>query len=356
VHLTARQRFEHAFSPEDRLAVPCYAALTDAMALNAQSCELLDAAPERQQNPMLLLAALHLAALRGHPVLTPLYDQLDNGQLVDPTGFASRVLSVVHSEPDLIRNELHRSTQTNEINRSAIIATVLHELGTRGFNHISLIDLGCSMGLNLYPDYQHYAITDDGRDGTIVSELRNPASAWSPLPTIAQRVGIDQQPLDPTNADDVLWLRACLWPEQRRRTKRLVAALESEPSWPRATRHTGSALDLVQRTIDACPPDSTPVVMHCWMAAYLTTDEQRALRETLMSSGRPVVWIALEHPVLVQGLEPPPKPDELDASHAGATAIMVALPGSDLAWWGTAHPHGRWVSLDVSGPNADRSR
>ena len=53
------------------------------------------------------------------------------------------------------------------------------------------------------------------------------AAAVPPLdpPPVAWRAGIDLSPVDLRDPDDVRWLRACVWPDQRARHERFEAAL-----------------------------------------------------------------------------------------------------------------------------------
>jgi len=62
-----------------------------------------------QRNPMLVLASLHLAALRGHPVLAPIYADARHGLITDHVAAADVVVGALNREPELVRSELHRS-------------------------------------------------------------------------------------------------------------------------------------------------------------------------------------------------------------------------------------------------------
>jgi hypothetical protein len=261
---------------------------------------------------MLVLAALHYGALRGDRDLAPLYERLASRT---PEEFASRVTAVLEARPELVREQLWRATQTNEPGRSAVLAAVLNELHGRGVGDVHLIDVGTSMGLNLYPDY--YRINDDEGDDVILTmEDLNNNVATSPLPRIHERIGIDLNPLDPENPDDVLWLKACLWPEEPQRARRLDAILQEMVLWPRATRLKGSAVDLIDDALDLCSPDATPVIFHSWVAAYFTSDEQSRWRERIMRHVRTrATWIYFEHPWGVKGLDPPERTRLWQSSH-----------------------------------------
>src|ERR1035437_9997527 len=178
-------------SPEDRDRLPRYRHLLDALALSRVANELLDAAPPEQRNPMLVLAALHFNALNGEAPLTPLYEAIAE---VDPDAFARGVVGALERDPTLVSAHLHRRTQTNEPGRSAILGQVLRALAIRGASDVHLIDVGTSMGLNLYPDmYRTNSGVDDDPLNFEVLGLAGPLLD-SPLPVIHHRVGVDLNP------------------------------------------------------------------------------------------------------------------------------------------------------------------
>ncbi len=337
--------YRHALSPEDRERLPRYRHLLDALALSPVATQLLDATPPEQRNPMLILAALHFNALNGEATLAPLYEAIGE---VDPEDFAQGVVGALERDPTLVSGHLHRRTQTNEPGRSAILGQVLRALADRGTSDVHLIDVGTSMGLNLYPDFYR---TNSGDDGDLLNfevlELAEPL-VDTPLPAIHQRVGIDLNPLDPQTSDDVQWLKACLWPEEPLRRRRLEAMLEAMFSWPPASRRRGSALDVIDDVIDSCPSGATPVVFHSWVAAYFSRADQVTWRETMIRHTRSrAIWVYFEYPPAVKGLNPPAA--TAASPRPGGSQIVVTECGREQASWGWTHPHGRWIALSPPG-------
>ena len=76
----ARRRYHYSFTREDHDRLPFYSALMTALENDVVAQELLAGIRVEQRNPMLVLAALHLAALRGHPVLAPIYHDARHGR------------------------------------------------------------------------------------------------------------------------------------------------------------------------------------------------------------------------------------------------------------------------------------
>ena len=340
--LAADVFYRMAMSPEDLERLPRYRHLLDALARSSVARQLLDAAPAEQRHPMLVLAALHFNALRGDAELAPLYEAISQ---IDPEEFARGVVEALERDPTLVSAHLHRRTQTNEAGRSAILAQVLRALALRGVDDIHLIDVGTSMGLNLYPDRYRTNGTDaDDLLNFNVDVLAN-TLLESPLPAIHERVGIDLHPLDPHDDDDVQWLKACLWPEEPLRRRRLEAMLAAIDSWPAARRVKGSALDVIDGVIDSCPRDATPVVFHSWVAAYFSDDDQVAWRRAMMRHSRErAIWIYFEYPPAVRGLGSPV--NATPSPRKGGSQIVVTERGRDQVSWGWTHPHGRWIAMN----------
>lgn len=332
--------YQRSLAPEDRERLPAYAALVDALGASEIGRALLREVRPEQRNPMLILAALHFQALRGDPVLAPLYAKIAD---LEPRDFARDVVARLEECPALVRDELHRATQTNEIGRSAVLVALLAELCARGVTDIHLIDVGTSMGLNLYPDF--YFVNEPGHGAlSLTMEELSPHVTTHPLPRIHERIGIDLNPLSPNSPEDVAWLRACLWPEEPQRAERFDAVLEAMKQWPIATRLAGSAVSRIDDALELCPPEAVPVIFHSWAAGYFSPDEQVRWREKVLAHVEVrAIWCYLEHPSSVPGLAPP-APDA-ESPRKGGTQIVVALTGGEPAHWGWSHPHGRWIAL-----------
>jgi hypothetical protein len=122
------------------------------------------------------------------------------------------------------------------------------------------------------------------------------------LPEIRARIGVDLQPLDAADPDDLAWLRACIWPgpAAQPRLDRLAAAAAIAAAEPPQLL----AGDLVERLPDALalvPAGVTPVVLHTAVLMYLPRDRREAFAEQVRSRG--VRWIAQEDPAHVPGAE-----------------------------------------------------
>ncbi|MHB8379125.1 MAG: DUF2332 domain-containing protein [Acidimicrobiales bacterium] len=337
----ARKRYHFALAPEDYERLPFYTALLHELEGDAIALELLASVRLEQRNPMLILAALQLAGLQGHSVLGPIYEAARHGQLDDSKGSAQSVIDVLRETPELVRRELWRSTQTNEPGRSAILQVLIAELVANSIEEINLIEVGTSAGINLCFDQFLVRAKDDGNPLTLICEDLTPIDRSRRLPVVKSRVGIDPHPLDLRNEDDRLWLKACLWPEERRRHERLDAIESARLSWPRVTELTGSALERLDEAFELSDADTLTIVVNTWAAFYFTPEEQRAYFEELTRRCREdnVAWISIESTLVAW---PGVNVDD-GAHHRGASQIVVTSPGLSPTHWGWCHAHGRWL-------------
>ena len=341
----ARRLYHFAFNAEDRARLPFYAALLTALEHDEQAQVLLAEVRVEQRNPMLILASLHLAALKGHPVLTPIYSRARTGQMENPSRAATEVLGVVNDEPDTVHRELHRSTQTNEPGRSAVFRAVIALIAQRGHRVINIVDVGTSAGINLYFDRFPVRSRDDENPLTLVCRDDSPIDRSLPLPDVVSRIGVDLAPLDLSIEDDRLWLQACYWPEEPRRMARLDAVLAARPSWPTTTILTGSARDRLGDALALCDPSALTIVVNSYALGYFSESDQIAFFDemTQRCASANVAWISLESPFMVQWATSLTTSDE---ARKGGTQILVTLPGGSPTQWGWCQHHGLWMTLD----------
>jgi hypothetical protein len=155
------------------------------------------------------------------------------------------------------------------------------------------------------------------------------AAYW--LPTVAWRAGVDLNPLDVRDADDVRWLECLIWPEQPHRLDRLrnaVRLARTDP--PHLVR--GDLNQTIRELVAQAPPDATPVVFHSAVLAYLVAGACDAFAETMRSL--PGHWISNEAPGVLPSVErrlPCPEP-------AGRAVYALALDERPVAFTG---PHGQ---------------
>ena len=344
------QRFAEVECRQD----PLYVAICLAVAESPDLLALLDHAPPTQARPNLLLAALHERVLAGveHP-LAAYYPSVGGARMPDAALPALLLDFAQRERPGLLAHLRQRSTQTNEIGRCAVLWPALaHIAGLTGRQDLALLDFGSSAGLNLGVDEYHYdydrfslgapAAADRP---SVCCEWRGdvlpPATPWQ----LVGRQGLDPVPIDVHDEAAARWLRACLWPHDRERAKRLDLALTKARSadWP--VRQTDDGLAAVERWLDELPTGVQPVLFNSWVLAYF---EPAALAQfqTQVAAwvvARGLVWLSAEPPALrPPGLALPPP----DGSGESATLWTLQWADGDglrqaaLAW---SHPHGRWL-------------
>ena len=240
--------------------------------------------------------------------------------------------------PQIERLVTTRFTQTNEVGRCAVIAPVLASLP----QPIALVEVGMSAGLGLFPDLYGYRWTGDdgsvvqagaGADLTIECQVTGVGLPLA-LPQIAWRAGIDRNPLDPEDPDDVAWLRALVWPGEEAREERLARALRATAGRD-VLRVAGDITDALRLVVAAAPSSATVVVLHSATLAYLSRDQRTRHLALLRDLG--VHWVTNEGVRVVPevkdrlpaGFEDDPRP-----------CFVLALDGEPLARVGS---HGQWL-------------
>ncbi|MBX3195430.1 MAG: DUF2332 domain-containing protein [Microbacteriaceae bacterium] len=224
-----------------------------------------------------------------------------------------------------------RRTQTNEIGRCIPLLAALDRIP----GDLALIEVGASAGLCLGVD--RYAYRFEGpagarRLGDGSPELTCRVTGGPPperMPRIAWRRGIDLQPLDLHDPDDVSWLEALLPPDRPERLERLrdaVDRLASDP--PRVVE--GDALDALPGVAAEVPDGLTPVVVSLGTMVYLPPADRVRLAERCAALGARLV-----------AFEPVTALPEVAAGIGGRTApeptaFLLSLDGIPLAY-GSAH-------------------
>ncbi len=299
---------------------------------------------------VLLLAALHHAALVDptlpHAAWFQTADPDRPARGADEGAPAALALAYLVEHEDEVSSFLgtHR-LQTNEVGRiAALLPGVLRAAG-HGLP-LRLLELGTSAGLNLRLDRYRVRYANGpswGPTGGPVldsrAEGRAPRTLGPPTFAVAERRGVDLNPLDPTDPDDVRLLHAFVWADERERHDRLHAAIDVARSVPAAVDRG----DLVAWAGEHGRPQdgTTTVLFHSQVRHLLDRDATADLADTVETCLRaatrdaPFVYLGFERP---RGV-----PDD---GTSWPELTLAASDGSGPPAWSTvlaADWHGRWV-------------
>jgi hypothetical protein len=145
--------------------------------------------------------------------------------------------------------------------------------------------------------------------------------------------GIDLNPLDVTNADDVAWLRCMIWPGEPEREQRLdaaVAVARRDP--PRIVR--GDLVNDLAALAAQAPSHATLVVFHSAVLVYISAARRRDFAAAIADLNAPI-WLSNEAPGTLADLsnEPTPPPD--------TGAFVLARDGHTAL--ALTDDHGTWI-------------
>jgi hypothetical protein len=308
-----------------------YARLSEQIATDDALLHLLLAAPAQQRRPSLLFAAVNALLARDRAAAgarsaagaeLAAYYPTHGGTRPADAGLwpAFRAFCAQHGG-DLAGLLRERSTQTNEIRRCVALRLGLGEVGRHWTGPVALAEIGASAGLNLLFDHYTYRLGDrrpalaprygtrgsSGSDaGKVVigCDVRGGGPAGQvlgPAPAITSRIGLDQEPVDLTDAGARAWLEAFVWPEQTDDLAVLRAAVAIAAQNPGPAVVRGDATTDTARLLGALPGGEPAVVFTASLLSYLGAGARTAFADQLEQAARerPVAWIFAENPGLL---------------------------------------------------------
>ena len=337
----AFERFARVEAPD--LDSPMYAALAAGVAGDDELLALAARRQEGQPAPNMLFGAVQYLLLKGveHP-LGAHYPILSGPEPPPGPAFPPfRAFCLEHREAvgELVAT---RRTQTQVVRRCTCLLPAFGLVHREVGAPLALIDVGASAGLNLNFDRYAYRYLQAGSENLrwgreearvqLEADLRGPGIP--PVPPreipVASRDGIDLNPIDLADPDEVLWLRALIWPEHVERHAQLVDAAAELKASP-ISLHRGDATRDLPHLLDRVPAD-VALVVYSTIAMYQVPREgQRRITEALEahSRDRPVWQVALE------GLHPP-----------SLTLTRYRNGSSEAELLARASPHGWWIEWE----------
>jgi hypothetical protein len=328
---------------------PLYERLATVVAETPELCELASHARDGQPKPNMLFAAVQFVlANHPHDPLAAFYPAISESPVPggDPstpfTEFCGR-----HRDA-LIALLRERMVQTNEVRRSACLLPAFSEVAKHAERPLALIEIGPSAGLNLLFDrYQyHYhgqgdviSLGDPSSPVLLESELRSESFPLrDEMPAVVSRMGIDLNPLDLRNDDDLRWLQALIWPEHDdRRALFSAAAHLARRDPPRVL--AGDIFELLPAEIAAAPADAAVCLFATFVLNQFSPPMLDRLRTLLLeaSQSREIWFVVMGASRFIPGLPG-------SGAEANLLLLHFARGSESRQLLAMCNPHGRWIS------------
>ena len=336
--------YRHFGTVDAPASSPCYADWSLHIADDPELIARIDRWPYNKRQPLLMLAAARFlgAKVSPYPEFRAFLDE---------------------HWAEVSRTVTSRATQTNEVGRCATLLPSLAAIAGAEGRPLALIEVGASAGLALFPDRYSYEY-DDGATVTRLDpgasgELQagsghrpeppilrcrtaGPVPLPDSLPSMVWRAGIDLNPVDVRNPDDVAWLEALIWPEQefrRERLRRAIAVARQDPPLLVAGDLNEQLLSLAGQA----PPDAALVVFHSAVMGYVSTDGRARFRAIMhsLARDRSCHWLSNEGETVIIQEDGSVVVPEMDSArlrgnflllHNGQPVAITGPHGQTLDW------------------------
>lgn len=267
---------------------PLYEHLANKIAADDELLTIATFIPQGQPVPNLLLAGVQYLLSSSKDDLVHFYPSFTTTPKaiseVYPV-FKAFVLSHAEELKALFQEKL---VQTNEIRRCSYLYPMMTEIYERHQKPLAFIEIGASAGLQLGMDQYNYSynqqlhINNSNSDFVLSSENQGqplPTSITN-APVVCKRVGIDLNPIDIHNEEELQWLQALIWPEHQERRLLLNQALPILKELD-LQLIKGDAIKLIKDISRDISQDAMLVVYHTHVANQIPMELRLELIEQL---------------------------------------------------------------------------
>ncbi|WP_026570022.1 MULTISPECIES: DUF2332 domain-containing protein [Sediminibacillus] len=279
------ERFRSFSLNECRGSSRLYECLAEEIANDAEVLVMSEHANPGQPIPNLLLGAVHYLLQDSQHPLKQFYPSLTANPAMPEKAFPwFKDFCRIHEKgiKQLITKKL---VQTNEVRRCAYLYPVFCHIYQQSGRPLSLIELGCSAGLQLLWDKYAYRYGNGLMVGNanarlvLSSEVRGDRlPLLRKSPPVAERIGIDLHISNLDDPVDYAWLKALIWPEhQTRRTAFERAAYQYENEAAHLELIEGNGVELLEHVAAGISYESTICVFHTHVANQIPAEEKRKL-------------------------------------------------------------------------------
>ena len=230
-----------------------------------------------------------------------------------------------------------RTVQITRQRRANFVLPLLGHLLQKGVAEpFSLVEIGCSAGLltvfdNYYFDFGAYGRLGDPAypDVGAPSFAGNRPPIPAHMPKIAERFGVDLNPVDPLDPSERIWMEGLVAPDAKEERRELREALDARAQIPLETIK-GDAMRVLPELLPKLK--HTSCVLHSFCIYQWSAELQNELHEMLRaaSRARTIYRVGVD---LIRDLPGRKEPRTLDPAAVFVTdMVAVTYTNGDAAW------------------------
>lgn len=226
-----KQKFLNFAATECKDHSALYYKLSQEIAADTELLKMASYTRNGQPVPNIFLAAVHYLLLKNSgSELADFFPSIQK-KLVSVIPFSLFKKFCIQNEKEIRDIISTRIVQTNVINRCAYLMPVISKILFDEGKPATIIDIGTSAGLTLNFDKYEYWYNGGkvyGDSKVIVNSniIDSSIPDIFPISQSITKIGIDQNIIDPSDADEILWLKALIWPDQVERFVAMEEALK----------------------------------------------------------------------------------------------------------------------------------
>lgn len=287
--------FQHFADKEFPGSSDLYAHLARQIAGDAEVLAIAAQASPGQPVPNLLFGAVQYLLLKGEgAALSVYYPGLAEEPKEMEASYPHFRSFVLDHKEEIIGILRSKRVQTNEVRRCAYLFPVFCSVYAKVQKPLALVELGCSAGLQLLWDQYGYAYGGQEVYGNkdsavrIEAEIRGDKAPFllSSSPPVVYRMGIDLRVNDVHSAEDILWLRALIWPGNLGRVSMLEQAAALLKSRSDIRFVEGDGTELLPGLVRDIPEEAAVCVFHTHVANQIPEDNKHRLLHHLNDIGK----------------------------------------------------------------------
>lgn len=218
-----------------------------------------------QPIPNIFLGAVHFLLLKNNNVeLAKYYPTISKSNLNKQIPFNLFKSFCIQNEKAIVEIISTKIVQTNVINRCSYLFPIISSLVNNDNRPTTIIDIGTSAGLTLNFDYYEYWNNGQHIYGNskvkIQTEIRESGiNTILPISNKITKIGIDQNPIKPSNENDKLWLKALVWADHTERFDIMDNALSLD-ELNKIHFYRGDSIEDYRKIIESIPKEENLII------------------------------------------------------------------------------------------------